>query len=141
MNPGDYFQSTEDIIVRVIPIRDWQLDVVSSIKVNGKNEVISVNSSYAQTAPIHIDKSPQKIDITIDEYIRYEDIVQPYPAIINLKQDGKTITWGDKLKVGSEVTFVNHTNLLPDLYTVSGGECKYARSHRLHLDYKEEETE
>lgn len=121
LNPGDYFQSTEDIIVRVTPIRDWQLDVVSSIKVNGKNEVISVNSSYAQTAPIHIDKSPQKIDITIDEYIRYEDIVQPYPAIINLKQDDKTITWGDKLKVGSEVTFVNHTNLLPDLYTVSGG--------------------
>lgn len=121
LNPGDYFQSTEDIIVRVTPIRDRQLDVVSSIKVNGKNEVISVNSSYAQTAPIHIDKSPQKIDITIDEYIRYEDIVQPYPAIINLKQDGKTITWGDKLKVGSEVTFVNHTNLLPDLYTVSGG--------------------
>lgn len=121
LNPGDYFQSTEDIIVRVTPIRDWQLDVVSSIKVNGKNEVISVNSSYAQTAPIHIDKPPQKIDITIDEYIRYEDIVQPYPAIINLKQDGKSITWGDKLKVGSEVTFVNHTNLLPDLYTVSGG--------------------
>lgn len=121
LNPGDYFQSTEDIIVRVTPIRDWQLDVVSSIKVNGKNEVISVNSSYAQTAPIHIDKSPQKIDITIDEYIRYENIVQPYPAIINLKQDGKTITWGDKLKVGSEVTFVNHTNLLPDLYAVSGG--------------------
>lgn len=121
LNPGGYFQSTEDIIVRVTPIRDWQLDVVSSIKVNEKNEVISVNSSYAQTAPIHIDKSPQKIDITIDEYIRYEDIVQPYPAIINLKQDGKTITWGDKLKVGSEVTFVNHTNLLPDLYTVSGG--------------------
>jgi hypothetical protein len=121
LNPGDYFQSTEDIIVRVTPIRNWQLDVVSSIKVNGKNEVISVNSSYAQTAPIHIDKSPQKIDITIDEYIRYEDIVRPYPAIINLKQDGKTITWGDKLKVGSEVTFVNHTNLLPDLYNVSGG--------------------
>ena len=67
LNPGDYFQSTEDIIVRVTPIRDWQLDVVSSIKVNGKNEVISVNSSYAQTAPIHIDKSPQKINITIDE--------------------------------------------------------------------------
>lgn len=67
------------------------------------------------------DKSPQEIDITIDEYIRFEDIVQPYPTIINLKQDGKTITWGDKLKVGSEVTFVNHTNLLPDLYSVSGG--------------------
>ena len=119
LNPGDYFQSTEDIIVRVTPIRNWQLDVVSSIKVNGKNEVISVNSSYAQTAPIHIDKSPQKIDITIDEYIRYEDIVQPYPAIINLKQDGKTITWGDKLKVGSDIVFVESANLLPELYTVS----------------------
>ena len=119
LNPGDYFQSTENIIVRVTPIRDWQLDVVSSIKVNGKNEVISVNSSYAQTAPIHIDKSPQKIDITIDEYIRYEDIVQPYPAIINLKQDGKTITWGDKLKVGSDIVFVESANLLPELYTVS----------------------
>lgn len=119
LNPGDYFQSTEDIIVRVTPIRDWQLDVVSSIKVNGKNEVISVNSSYAQTAPIHIDKSPQKIDITIDEYIRYENIVQPYPAIINLKQDGKTITWGDKLKVGSDIVFAGNANLLPELYTVS----------------------
>lgn len=119
LNPGDYFQSTEDIIVRVTLIRDWQLDVVSSIKVNGKNEVISVNSSYTQTAPIHIDKSPQKIDITIDEYIRYEDIVQPYPAIINLKQDGKTITWGDKLKVGSDIVFVGSANLLPELYTVS----------------------
>lgn len=119
LNPGDYFQSTEDIIVRVTPIRDWQLDVVSSIKVNGKNEVISVNSSYAQTAPIHIDKSPQKINITIDEYIRYENIVQPYPAIINLKQDGKTITWGDKLKVGSDIVFVESANLLPELYTVS----------------------
>lgn len=119
LNPGGYFQSTEDIIVRVTPIRDWQLDVVSSIKVNGKNEVISVNSSYTQTAPIHIDKSPQKIDITIDEYIRYEDIVQPYPAIINLKQDGKTITWGDKLKVGSDIVFAGSANLLPELYTVS----------------------
>lgn len=119
LNPGDYFQSTEDIIVRVTPIRDWQLDVISSIKVNGKNEVISVNSSYTQTASIHIDKSPQKIDITIDEYIRYEDIVQPYPAIINLKQDGKTITWGDKLKVGSDIVFVESANLLPELYTVS----------------------
>lgn len=119
LNPGDYFQSTEDIIVRVTPIIDWQLDVVSSIKVNGKNKVINVNSSYSQTTPIHIDKSPQKIDITIDEYIRYEDIVQPYPAIINLKQDGKTITWGDKLKVGSDIVFVESANLLPELYTVS----------------------
>lgn len=29
-------------------------------------------------------KSPQKINITIDEYIRFEDIVQPYPSLFTL---------------------------------------------------------
>lgn len=121
LNPGDYFQSTEDIIVRVTPIRDWQLDVVSSIKVNGKNEVISVNSSYTQTAPIHIDKSPQKIDITIDEYIRYEDIVQPYPFIFPIVDtNNKVYSWGDKVKVDTEIKFAYGSNLLPQLYKLRG---------------------
>lgn len=94
---------------------------VTQIKFNGKEYKLNRLSDNSYYIDVTLDKSPQKIDIYADEYIRYEDIVQPYPAIINLKQDGKTITWGDKLKVGSEVTFVNHTNLLPDLYTVSGG--------------------
>ena len=94
---------------------------VTQIKFNGKEYELNRNSDNSYYINVTLDKSPQKIDIYADEYIRYEDIVQPYPAIINLKQDGKTITWGDKLKVGSEVTFVNHTNILPDLYTVSGG--------------------
>ena len=29
-------------------------------------------------------KSPQKINITIDEYIRYEDIMQPYPVVFQI---------------------------------------------------------
>ena len=122
LNPGDYFQSTEDIIVRVTPIRDWQLDVVSSIKVNGKNEVISVNSSYAQTAPIHIDKSPQKIGITIDEYIRYEDIVQPYPVLLRFNdENGNEVSWGGKFRVGSTITRIGsfyENNLIDGLYIV-----------------------
>lgn len=32
-------------------------------------------------------KSPQKIDITIDEYIRYEDIVQPYPLLFEFTDE------------------------------------------------------
>lgn len=32
-------------------------------------------------------KSPQKINITIDEYIRYEDIVQPYPVLLRFKDE------------------------------------------------------
>lgn len=91
------------------------------VTINGTSLVLEstpTGDMYAWTVDV---RSPQQVVIDASEFIRYEDIVQPYPAIINLKQDGKTITWGDKLKVGSEVTFVNHTNLLPDLYTVSGG--------------------
>lgn len=107
--------------IRILVKWDNNRADVTQIKFNGKEYELNRKSDNSYYINVTLDKSPQKIDIYADEYIRYEDIVQPYPAIINLKQDGKTITWGDKLKVGSEVTFVNHTNLLPDLYTVSGG--------------------
>ena len=41
--------------------------------------------------------------------------------IVNLSQDGKNITYGDKLKVDSEVVVTNYTILLPELYTHGGG--------------------
>lgn len=107
--------------IRILVKWDNSRADVTQIKFNGKEYELNRLYDNSYYIDVTLDKSPQKIDIYADEYIRYEDIVQPYPAIINLKQDGKTITWGDKLKVGSEVTFVNHTNLLPDLYTVSGG--------------------
>ena len=120
--PGDYVPINS--ILRANIYLNNELNELQSFRINGVN-VTFVKSSVDKTAynigNIPIAKSPQKIDITIDEYIRFEDIIQPYPAIVNLSQDGKSITWGDKLKVGSEVTFVNHTNLLPDLYAVSGG--------------------
>lgn len=120
--PGDYVPINS--ILRANIYLNNELNELQSSRINGVN-VTFVKSSVDKTAynigNIPIAKSPQKIDITIDEHIRFEDIIQPYPAIVNLSQDGKSITWGDKLKVGSEVTFVNHTNLLPDLYTVSGG--------------------
>lgn len=120
--PGDYVPINS--ILRANIYLNNELSELQSFRINGVN-VTFAKSSVDKTAynigNIPIAKSPQKIDITIDEYIRFEDIIQPYPAIVNLSQDGKSITWGDKLKVGSEVTFVNHTNLLPDLYTVSGG--------------------
>lgn len=63
-------------------------------------------------------KSPQKINITIDEYIRYEDIdfSTAYPFVPLLQG----ISWGDKLKVGDEVTFIGFKNILPNLYTRTG---------------------
>ena len=105
--------------IRILVKWDNNRADVTQIKFNGKEYELNRNSDNSYYIDVTLDKSPQKIDIYADEYIRYEDIVQPYPAIINLKQDGKTITWGDKLKVGSDIVFVGSANLLPELYTVS----------------------
>lgn len=68
-------------------------------------------------------KSPQKINITIDEYIRFEDIVQPYPVLLRFKdENGNEVSWGDKIKVGSSITRIGSfydCNLLKGIYTVS----------------------
>lgn len=114
---GIYLQEGSTVRVYIQPSG---IDEVSKITINGVEYTdlpINPNGYYYVDFPIT--KSPQKISYAIDEYIRYEDIVQPYPAIINLKQDGKTITWEDKLKVGSDIVFVGSANLLPELYTVS----------------------
>lgn len=120
---GDYFAITDTIELQVY-LTDRERQEITSLTINGKSftpTFIDVRYLYniENFGEVTGKKSPQKINITIDEYIRYEDIVQPYPAIINLKQDGKTITWGDKLKVGSDIVFVGSANLLPELYTVS----------------------
>ena len=114
---GIYLQEGSTVRVYIQPSG---IDEVSKITINGVEYTdLPINRNRYYYADFPITKSPQKISYAIDEYIRYEDIVQPYPAIINLKQDGKTITWGDKLKVGSDIVFVGSANLLPELYTVS----------------------
>lgn len=68
-------------------------------------------------------KSPQNINITIDEYIRFEDIVQAYPLFFEFTdENGNLISWGGKAKVGSTITRtkgVAYANLLESLYTVT----------------------
>lgn len=67
-------------------------------------------------------KSPQKINITIDEYIRFEDIVQPYPSFVKLENLDRThtYTWGDKLKVGDIIRYNSSKKLLEGAYTLRG---------------------
>lgn len=114
---GIYLQEGSTVRVYIQPSG---IDEVSKITINEVEYTdLPINPNGFYYADFPITKSPQKISYAIDEYIRYEDIVQPYPAIINLNQDGKTITWGDKLKVGSDIVFVGSANLLPELYTVS----------------------
>lgn len=67
-------------------------------------------------------KSPQKINITIDEYIRYEDIVQPYPVVFQItdRNTNQRYSWGDKIKVGSSIQLTQgeNPNLLSGLYSI-----------------------
>lgn len=71
-------------------------------------------------------KSPQKINITIDEYIRYEDIVQPYPVVFQIKDrnTNQIYNYGDKIKVGSSIQLTQgeNPNLLSGLYSVQSYE-------------------
>lgn len=117
--PGDYVEIGATIKANLY-LNNYDISTITSLTSSQFESVyIDRKGQYYDVVLSGIKKSPQKIDIIIDEYIRYENIVQPYPAIINLKQDGKTITWGDKLKVGSDIVFVESANLLPELYTVS----------------------
>lgn len=68
--------------------------------------------------------SPQEVNITIDEYIRYEDIVQPYPVLLRFNdENGNEVSWGGKFRVGSTITRIvsaADSNLLPNIYNIFG---------------------
>lgn len=61
------------------------------------------------------------IDIQLDQYIRYEDIVQPYPSLFTLidYDTEEVYSWGSKLKVGARFKG-NVVNLLPNMYEWQG---------------------
>lgn len=99
-------------------------DEVTSLTVNGVSlGTPSINGNrftFNGTLP---DKSPQNINIAIDEYIRFEDIVQAYPLFFEfIDENGNLISWGGKAKVGSTITRtkgVAYANLLEGLYTIT----------------------
>lgn len=70
--------------------------------------------------------SPQEVNITIDEYIRYEDIVQPYPVVFQIKDrnTNRIYSYGDKIKVGSSIQLIQgeNPNLLSGLYSIQSYE-------------------
>lgn len=119
---GIYLKKDSTIGIYVKP---KDADEVTKIVVNGTeytNLKINSNGFYYVTLPIT--KSPQKINITIDEYIRYEDIVQPYPVLLRFKdENGNEVSWGGKFKVGSTITRIGSaadSNLLPNIYNIFG---------------------
>lgn len=120
---GSYCPISTRIRIYVKP--NGAADEVTSIKVNGVEltyDYVDSNYGYAFNGTLS-DKSPQKINITIDEYIRFEDIVQPYPLFFEFTdENGNLISWGGKAKVGSTITRtkgVNYANLLEGLFTIT----------------------
>lgn len=117
---GIYLKKDSTIGIYVKP---KDADEVTKIVVNGTeytNLKINSNGFYYVTLPIT--KSPQKINITIDEYIRFEDIVQPYPVLLRFNdENGNEVSWGGKFRVGSTITRIRNfseNNLLNGLYKV-----------------------
>lgn len=99
---------------------------VTQIKFNGKGYEINRRSDNAYYTNVILDKSPQEIDIYADEYIRYEDIVQPYPVLLRFNdENGNEVSWGGKFRVGSTITRIGgiddpESNLLNELYSING---------------------
>jgi len=120
---GNYYPINSKL--RIAVTTKGAADEVTSLTVNGVSlGTPSVKGNRFTFNGTLSDKSPQKINITIDEYIRYEDIVQPYPVLLRFNDEsGKEVSWGGKFRVGSTITRIGSaadSNLLPNIYNIFG---------------------
>lgn len=96
---GSYIEKDSTVL---ISIRTNCIDEVLKVTVDGKEvELYSAGGNYYRYKFV-VRNSYPKIDITIQEYVKYDDIVQPYPVIFVLqdKESGKELTYGNYVKVG-----------------------------------------
>lgn len=126
---GDYIPKGVDVTANIL-LNDNTSELVKATYGNNYTEVRK-QANWSETNNewdliIHnIGKSPQKIGITIDEYIRFEDIVQPYPVKFRFTDvdSGQVYDWGSKIKVGSTIKILSNVdigNYLSDIYTITG---------------------
>lgn len=121
INIGDYIP--KDTYIRANLYLKNNIDELVTFTFNGVN-IDYVKSPVSDLAynirQIYNYDSPQEVNITIDEYIRYEDIdfTNCYPGVPRIYVNDKSVTWGDKLKVGDEFTFYGNVNILPKMYNV-----------------------
>lgn len=127
INIGDYIP--KGTYIRANLYLKNNIDELVTFTFNGVN-IDYAKSPVLDTAynirQIYNYDSPQEVNITIDEYIRYEDIVQPYPVLLRFNdENGNEVSWGGKFRVGSTITRIGsiadpESNLLNGLYSVSG---------------------
>lgn len=121
---GQFYSTsiTDNLVLDIVPpYKDS--DEVTNVVIDGKSYTPTKDSNgnyYRLEIPLVF---PKEINITIQEYVRYEDIVQPYPVLLRFKDENNNeISWGDKIKLGSSIIRIgsfNDCNLLKDIYTVS----------------------
>lgn len=126
INIGDYIPVGRRVAIQ-LSFDNEASELVSAISSQLGNISITKNSNnkgYTIFGDILKNKSPQKINITIDEYIRYEDIVQPYPVLLRFNdENGNEVSWGGKFRIGSTITRIGSaadSNLLPNIYNIFG---------------------
>ena len=122
INIGDYIPIGRMIMITIDTVNsvDELVSAVSSqltgIGINGSNGTYNITGTLTS-------ESPQNINITIDEYIRFEDIVQPYPLFFEFTdENGNLISWGGKAKVGNTIIrtkSASNANILAGLYNSS----------------------
>lgn len=125
INIGDYIP--KDAYIRANFYLKNNVDELTVFTFNGVN-INYRRSPFDDTAfnigQIYNYNFPQEVNITIDEYIRFEDIVQPYPALLRFNdENGNEVSWGGKFKVGSTITRIGSaadSNLLPNIYNIFG---------------------
>ena len=125
INIGDYIP--KDAYLRANFYLKNNVDELTVFTFNGVNigyRRSSVDDTAFNINQIYNYDSPQEVNITIDEYIRYEDIVQPYPVLLRFNdENGNEVSWGGKLRVGSTITRIGSaadSNLLPNIYNIFG---------------------
>lgn len=125
INIGDYIP--KDVYLRANLYLKNNVDELTVFTFNGVN--IGYRRSSVDDTAFNINRiynydSPQEVNITIDEYIRYEDIVQPYPVLLRFNdENGNEVSWGGKFRVGSTITGIGSaadSNLLPNIYNIFG---------------------
>lgn len=123
INIGDYIP--KDAYLRANLYLNNNVDEPAEFTFNGVSigysRSIAVDTAF-NIGSIYNYDSPQEVNITIDEYIRYEDIVQPYPVLLRFNdENGNEVSWGGKFRVGSTITRIGsfyENNLIDGLYIV-----------------------
>lgn len=115
---GDYVAKEQQIQLNIM-LND--IDEVIKVTIDGKEvPLYNYNEYYRYRFNIH--SSYPKIDITIQEYVKYDDIVQPYPVIFVLqdKESGKELTYGNYVKVGDIIKVKSVIYYNQDLWSIHG---------------------